>query len=95
MLFICNTEITGVCQGPDEGGLAHTARAHDRDQLVHGRNYKIIRQLPDYLMNDQSTTKSGRVLKNYRCDEPATIQLLDGDGLRKQGGFAAFDQLTV
>ena len=54
MLFICNTEITGVCQGPDEGGLAHTARAHDRDQLVHARNYKIIRQLPDYLMNDQS-----------------------------------------
>ena len=46
-------------------------------------------------MNDQSTAKSGRVLKNYRCDEPAAIQLLDGDGLRKQGGFAAFDQLTV
>jgi hypothetical protein len=95
MLFICNTEITGVCQGLDEGGLAHTARAHDRDQLVHGRNYKMIRQLPDYLMDDRSTTKSGRILEDYRCDEPAAIHLLNGDGLWKQGGFAALHQLTI
>ena len=95
MLFICNTEITGVCQGLDEGSFAHTARANNRDQLVHGRNYKIIRQLADYLMKVQSTTKSGRILEDDRCDEPAAIQLLNGDGLWKQGGFAALDQLTI
>lgn len=67
MLLIGRCEGVDTAQGLYERGFSNAARADDRNEFAH--------------IKDGLLAKCRRVEEFHCCDKPASIQLLDGDGL--------------